>query len=149
VVALDVFQIFRGCVVSLDVEEKYELGREPITDKKKVTAIVYAVLATVIIALIQGEHFPQLLYVVYTMLLGFVAYGLNIFLYVRAQKEFGAAKTSAYYAIAPFVGVILSFVILRESINEHYLLVLFIMIAGSALVVVDTMIMNHSHLQSV
>jgi thiol:disulfide interchange protein len=96
----------------------------------------------------QDEHYPQLLYVAYAMLLGFVAYGLSIFLYVSAQKELGAAKTSAYYAIAPFVGALLSFVILRESINEYYLLALFIMLVGSALVVVDTMVMNHSHLHT-
>ena len=31
-----------------------------------------------------------------------------IFLYVRAQNTLGAAKTSAYYAVAPFVGAFLS-----------------------------------------
>jgi len=109
---------------------------------------IFSGLGSLLVALIQGEHFPQLLYVAYAMLLGFIAYGLSIFLYVRAQKELGAAKTSAYYAIAPFVGAFLSFVILGESINEYYLLALFIMLAGSALVVVDTMIMNHSHLHT-
>ncbi len=66
-------------------------------------------------ALIQSEHFPQLLHVAYAIIFGFVAYGLSIFLYIRAQKELGAAKTSAYYAIVPFVGALVSFVILRES----------------------------------
>ncbi|MBP7174652.1 MAG: DMT family transporter [Thermoclostridium sp.] len=109
---------------------------------------IFSGVGSFIVALIQGEHFPQLLYVAYAMLLGFIAYGLSIFLYVRAQKELGAAKTSAYYAIAPFVGTLLSFVILRESINEYYLLALFIMLAGSALVVADTIIMSHSHLHT-
>ena len=31
-----------------------------------------------------------------------------IFLYVQAQNTLGAAKTSAYYAVAPFVGAFLS-----------------------------------------
>ena len=40
----------------------------------------------------------------WAVLFGFVAYGLSIFFYVRAQRMLGAAKTSAYYAVAPFIG---------------------------------------------
>ncbi len=109
---------------------------------------IFSGLGSFLVALILGEKFPQIQSVAYTMVLGFVAYGLSIFLYVRAQKELGAAKTSAYYAIAPFVGALLSLAILRESINRSYLLALLIMLAGSVLVVVDTMIMNHSHLHT-
>lgn len=109
---------------------------------------IFSGLGSFLVALIQGERLPQVPYAAYAMLLGFVAYGLSIFLYVRAQKELGAAKTSAYYAIAPFVGAAFSFIILKESINEYYLLALFIMLAGSAMVVVDTIIINHSHLHA-
>lgn len=109
---------------------------------------IFSGLGSFLVALIQGERLPKVTFIAYAMFLGFVAYGLSIFLYVRAQKELGAAKTSAYYAIAPFVGALLSFVILRESINKYYLLALFIMLVGSTLVVVDTMIMNHSHLHT-
>ena len=78
-------------------------------------------------------------------LLGFVAYGLSIFLYVRAQNVLGVAKTSAYYAVAPFVGVFLSFVFLRERLSWMYLVALIVMIVGSVLVVVDTLIKHHAH----
>jgi len=44
----------------------------------------------------------------------FVAYGLSIFFYVYAQRILGAARTSAYYAVAPFIGTLLSLVIFRE-----------------------------------
>jgi len=39
----------------------------------------------------------------------FVAYGLSIFFYVSAQRYLGAARTSAFYAVGPFIGVALSF----------------------------------------
>ena len=80
------------------------------------------------------------------MVLGFVAYGLSIFLYIRAQSVLGAAKTSSYYAIAPFVGSFFSFVFLREQLSWMYLIALIIMIAGSALVVADTLISHHVHI---
>ena len=47
------------------------------------------------------------------MLLGFVSYGLSVYCYVYAQRSRGAARTSAYYAIAPFVGVGISFLMFR------------------------------------
>jgi drug/metabolite transporter (DMT)-like permease len=45
------------------------------------------------------------------LLLGFVAYGLSIFLYVHAQRRLGAAKTSVFYAVAPFLAAGLSFLL--------------------------------------
>lgn len=109
---------------------------------------IFSGLGSFLVALIKGEGFPQVQYIVYALILGFIAYGLSIFLYVRAQNELGAAKTSAYYAIAPFVGVLLSFVILREAITDKYVFALLVMIAGSVLVVIDTMIMSHAHVHN-
>ena len=88
---------------------------------------------------------PKLRYIALALLLGFVAYGLSIFLYVRAQNTLGAAKTSAYYAVAPFIGVFLSFVFLRERLTWIYLAALTVMVAGTALVVVDTLVRHHVH----
>ena len=106
---------------------------------------IFSGLGSGIVALIRGEPFPQMQFVMFALLLGFFAYGLSIFLYVRAQKELGAAKTSAYYAIAPFVGALLSFAILGEAVGTYYLLALLIMLAGSALSVVDTLMVSHAH----
>jgi drug/metabolite transporter (DMT)-like permease len=109
---------------------------------------IFSGLGSFLIALFLGENFPQIQYVLLAMLLGFVAYGLSIFLYVRAQKELGAAKTSAYYAVAPFIGALLSFLILKEAITDYYVIAFLIMTAGSVLVVMDTMITSHSHLHT-
>lgn len=91
-----------------------------------------------VIALISGEKLPEIRYILPAMLLGFVAYGMSIFLYIRAQRDLGAAKTSAYYAVAPFVGAFLSFVILGEKLTIVYFAALIIMIAGTVFVVKDT-----------
>lgn len=102
-------------------------------------------LGSLVIALIKRETMPGLIYIASALLLGFVAYGLSIFLYVRAQNVLGAAKTSAYYAVAPFVGAFLSFMILREQLSSVYFLALAVMVAGSMLVVADTLIRHHAH----
>ena len=40
--------------------------------------------------------------------------------YLKAQKELGAAKTSAYYAIAPFVGALISVIIFRGEFTMNF-----------------------------
>ena len=71
-------------------------------------------MAVLLLLFIIGEHLPEILYILAVMLLGFVAYGLSINFYIMAQKNLGAAKTSAFYSIAPFLGVGFSFIILGE-----------------------------------
>lgn len=100
---------------------------------------------SLITALLLGEKLPGLRLAVPAMALGFVAYGLSIFTYIRAQKTLGAAKTSAYYAAAPFAGAFLSFVLLREALSARYITALLIMAAGTALTVCDTLIHSHCH----
>lgn len=94
---------------------------------------------SLIVAMIIDERLPDIKYILPAVLLGFVAYGLSIFTYIRAQKTLGAAKTSAYYAVAPFVGALLSFVFLRETPSIEYIIALAIMIIGTAFVVSDTL----------
>ena len=106
---------------------------------------IFSGLGSLLIAFTMRESMPGTGYAVVALLLGFVSYGLSIFLYVRAQRVLGAAKTSAYYAVAPFVGAFLSFVFLKEQLSWKYLTALAVMIAGSALVVVDTLILQHAH----
>lgn len=106
---------------------------------------IFSGLGSLAIALIKGESMPEIAYIGVVLLLGFVAYGLSIFLYVRAQNTLGAAKTSAYYALAPFVGAFLSFVLLQERMTVMYLIAFVIMLVGTALVVADTLIRSHVH----
>lgn len=91
------------------------------------------------VAFLLGEALPEAQYVFLALLLGFVSYGLSIFAYIRAQKTLGAAKTSAYYAIAPFIGTFLSFVLLGERLTVNYLVALLFMIVGTIFVILDTL----------
>ena len=102
-------------------------------------------LGALVIALIKRESFPGIGYIAISLALGFVAYGLSIFMYVRAQNVLGAAKTSAYYAVNPLIGALLAFVFLSESLSWMYVIALIVMVIGSALVVVDTLIRQHDH----
>lgn len=101
-----------------------------------------------VIAVILGEKIPDPAHILMIMLLGYVAYGLSIFLYVRAQKDLGASRTSAYYALNPFIGAFLSFLLLGEALTLSYMAALIIMVAGTVLVVMDTMVRHHMHMHT-
>lgn len=88
-------------------------------------------LGSLVLALAVGEPLPPLQVLPVVLVLGFVAYGLSIFFYVYAQRRLGAAKTSAYYAVAPFIGVLLSRLILQEAFTQVFLIALAIMMAGA------------------
>lgn len=105
-------------------------------------------IASLIISIIIGEKFPEIRYTIYALLLGYVAYGLSIFLYVRSQRDLGAAKTSAYYAIAPFIGTFLCFLVNGEALSASYFIGLILMIVGTVFVVVDTCLIKHTHLHT-
>lgn len=93
-------------------------------------------LGALVIALAAGEALPGAGHVLLALLVGFVAYGLSIVCYIYAQRELGAAKTSAYYAIAPFIGVALSFLFLREEPSGSFIAALLVMVAGTWVVTV-------------
>lgn len=86
---------------------------------------------SLLISFILKETSTDVFYIISTLLLGFVAYGLSIYFYVYAQRELGAAKTSAYYAIAPFIGVVLSFIIFFDIPTISFIVALLIMIVGT------------------
>ena len=100
---------------------------------------------SLITAFLTGEALPESRYIFPALILGFVAYGLSIFTYIKAQKTLGASKTSAYYATAPFIGAFLSFFILHEALSANYLTALLIMSAGTAFAVYDTFLSHHTH----
>jgi len=91
-------------------------------------------IGSVIIGLTVGESLPVWGDILKILLLGFVAYGLSIYFYVYAQRDLGAAKTSAYYAVAPFIGVLLSFLIFRELPGALFFIAMGLLIAGTWLV---------------
>lgn len=103
---------------------------------------IFSGLGSLFIGLLLKEKIINYKYIFLAMILGFVAYGLSIFLYVRAQRDLGAAKTSAYYSVAPFVGAFLAFIINGERPDEKFLLALIFMIIGTIFVVNDSLIDN-------
>lgn len=73
----------------------------------------------------------------FVMVLGFLSIGLSVYFYVLAQSVIGAARTSAYYATAPFIGVLLSLLIFRQLPGRLFWIALAVMAAGVYVNVLD------------
>lgn len=106
---------------------------------------IFSGLGSLIVAFVSGERLPSAKWILAVMVLGFVAYGLSINFYIKAQKDLGAAKTSAYYSIAPFVGVLFGVLLLRERPGIQFYIGLMIMIGATVLMVKDTISLQHTH----
>ena len=106
---------------------------------------IFSGLGSLIVALILGEHIPDIHWLICILGLGFVAYGLSIHFYIMAQKDLGAAKTSAYYSIAPFLGVAFSILLLNERPGTQFYIALSIMIISTYFMVKDTIELQHTH----
>ena len=102
-------------------------------------------LGSFIVALILRENIPEFNWIISVFILGFVAYGLSINFYIMAQKELGAAKTSAYYSVAPFLGVAFSMILLGERPTIQFYIALVIMIVSTVIMVKDSIGLQHNH----
>ncbi len=113
-----------------------------ISNKSSVEIVVikgiFSGLGSFLVALFIGESIPAIHWILCVLCLGFVSYGLSIHFYIMAQKDLGAAKTSAYYSLAPFIGVIFGVLILGEKPGAQFYIALIIMILSTWFMVRDT-----------
>ena len=120
-----------------------------ISNKSSVEIVVikgtFSGLGSLVVALVVGESFPAVKWLIGVLVLGFVAYGLSIHFYIMAQKDLGAAKTSAFYSVAPFLGVGFSMLLLGESPSPQFYIALTIMLIATVLMVKDTISLQHTH----
>jgi len=63
-------------------------------------------------------------------LVGLVGYGVSLVLFVLALRDVGAARTGAYFSLAPFFGAILSVALLGERLSARLLVAGLAMAAG-------------------
>lgn len=99
-------------------------------------------IGSLLIAFFLYEVSFQWLYILIALIIGFFSYGVGISLYINAQRILGAAKTSAYYAVAPFIGVTLSLIFFKTAITWNFSLGILLMLIGTYFVTFN----SHDHL---
>lgn len=92
---------------------------------------IFSGCGSLIIGFAIGERITTLWSIPAVLGIGLVAYGLSIYFYIHAQRLLGAARTSAYYAVAPFIGTFLSMIMFHDAPSLNYFIALALMIVGS------------------
>jgi len=83
------------------------------------------------VGMLGGASLPSVVPLLLAMALGFASYGLSILAYVWAQRGLGAARTSAYYAVGPFMGVAISWALFGQAPGAGFIVALALMALGS------------------
>jgi drug/metabolite transporter (DMT)-like permease len=78
------------------------------------------------------------------LVLGAVGYGASITLWVRGAHHLGAARGQLIFSAAPFVGAVVAWSVLGESVELNQLIALLLALGGVSLVLGS----GHEHLHS-
>ncbi len=76
---------------------------------------------------------------------GVLSYGASIVLYITAAQHLGATRAQVAFASAPFLGALLSFAFLGETLGGEHALAGLLLAAGVALLVLDRHAHVHEH----
>jgi drug/metabolite transporter (DMT)-like permease len=88
-----------------------------------------------------GAQWPSYGVLAAALALGAVSYGLSVVLDAYALRLIGAAREAAYFATAPFLGAIVSILLLKEPVRGVDVIAMFVMGAGVVLLLRE----RHGH----
>lgn len=87
-------------------------------------------LFNIILAAVLGFGTIEVHQIGGALLIGALSYGASLVLFIGALRKIGSARSSTYFAIGPFIGVLFSLVLLREHPPAFFWLATVLMLAG-------------------
>lgn len=72
------------------------------------------------LACLMGQSLPAWSVTAPVLLIGFLGYGLSLSLFIVALRGLGAARTGAYFSVAPFVGAAIALGVFRENTSALF-----------------------------
>ena len=97
------------------------------------------------LALGMGLAWPPAGVLAAALLLGFVAYGVSLVLFIHALRHLGSARATAHFMTAPFIGAGVAVLALGEPLTGLFVLALLIMAAATWLVLSEQHAHAHVH----
>lgn len=83
--------------------------------------------------------------VLLVLLVGAFSYGASIVLYISSAQQLGATRAQGLFASAPFIGAVLSFVFLRETLGSLHLVAALVLIVSVVLIMRSEHVHAHVH----
>ena len=97
------------------------------------------------LALMQGAALPDTRTVLAAGVVGFLGYGVSLALFVLGLRHLGAARTGAYFSLAPFVGALLALTLLGEPLTVRLVVASSLMALGLWLHLTERHEHEHTH----
>jgi drug/metabolite transporter (DMT)-like permease len=98
-----------------------------------------------VLAMSIGAAWPGMISVAGAALVGFLSYGASLVLFVMALRSLGAARTGAYFSVAPFFGALLAVALLHEPLTWQLLTAASLMMFGVWLHLTERHEHAHTH----
>jgi drug/metabolite transporter (DMT)-like permease len=91
------------------------------TDPTQIAAVKGFIAGAVnlTIALVMGARIPGAFAITFAALIGFLGYGVSLSLFILALRHIGTARTGAYFSLAPFVGAVVSILVLGDKVTPN------------------------------
>ena len=97
------------------------------------------------LALSLGARLPSIGAIGGALVVGFCGVGISLVLFVLALRHLGAARTGAYFSLAPFLGAAIAIVILDEPVTAQLLVAGGLMAFGLWLHLTERHSHDHTH----
>ncbi|MBL8388151.1 MAG: EamA family transporter [Hydrogenophaga sp.] len=97
------------------------------------------------IAMTVGEAWPAWPTALGAMVVGLLGYGISLVLFVLALRGLGTARTGAYFSVAPFMGALVSLLLLGESVGPGFWIACGLMALGVWLHLTERHEHEHTH----
>lgn len=117
------------------------------TDPLQIAMIKGLVAGTVnvVLALLLRAAWPMPGAIAAAAAIGFFGYGVSLAFFVLALRHLGAARTTAYFSTAPFVGAVIAVVLLGESVTFLFGVAALLMALGVAFQLTERHEHTHHH----
>jgi drug/metabolite transporter (DMT)-like permease len=97
------------------------------------------------LALMQGATLPGVGTMLAAAVVGFFGYGVSLALFVLGLRHLGAARTGAYFSLAPFIGAVLAVAFLGDALSSQVLIAGALMAVGLWLHLAERHEHEHAH----
>ena len=118
-----------------------------LTDPVQIAALKGCVagVVNVAIALARGAVVPSPVVASMAGVVGLLGYGVSLVLFVHALREVGAARTGAYFSLAPFFGAVLAVMLFVDELSVQLAVAGVLMAAGVWLHLTERHAHEHDH----
>jgi drug/metabolite transporter (DMT)-like permease len=99
------------------------------------------------LGLLTGQALPLVGTLGLAMAVGFLGYGVSLVLFVLALRHLGAARTGAYFSVAPFFGAALAVLLQGDAVTFQLIAAGLLMAAGVWLHVTEHHGHRHAHMR--